>query len=514
MSRFFRRRVLWVTLACLVSAPVVLHLTVRRFARIEPPAVNVPAGQFIERAGTRSWGRSYVVRRENLLEVHLSGSPEEIGYAHARLLHDPMVELEGVLYQRFREMVSWSMGRLLLLDLAELRFHHLDRNLGPSRQRELGAAARGFEPDPFAGFMPTFQRLVYLNSLYDIALSFEHSPLLGCTSFVLSGDLVTGGDTLLARNFDFELDEAFDRGKAVFLIREDASIPFASVSWPGLIGVVSGMNVEGVAVVAHGARAGSPSPEGEPVALELRRTLSTARNTEEAIAALSARDTMVSHLVVVADANGRAAVVERVPAERAHVRRLGERAVVTNHFEGPAAADPKNLRVRATSSTLERRRRGEELLGQLRGPVTAREAVTLLRERRGPEGVRFELGDRRAIDALIAAHGVVMNTTRRVLWVSEGPRLLGRFVSFDLGRLLGPDRPVDPEPVEALAADPLLGTEEYARWRAQQRPSAAHDWSMRQAEPRTAAGQREGDGGQGQHQHDRDWRGDAGQADQ
>jgi hypothetical protein len=46
------------------------------------------------------------------------------------------------------------------------------------------------------------------------------------------------------------------------------------------------------------------------------------------------------------------------------------------------------------------------------------------------------LGDRRAIDAFIAIHGVVMDTTARVIWVSEGPHLRGRFVRFDVGRLL------------------------------------------------------------------------------
>ena len=41
-------------------------------------------------------------------------------------------------------------------------------------------------------------------------------------------------------------------------------------------------------------------------------------------------------------------------------------------------------------------------------------------------------------DALIATHGVVMDATARALWVSEGPHLAGRFLRFDLARLLDP----------------------------------------------------------------------------
>jgi hypothetical protein len=51
------------------------------------------------------------------------------------------------------------------------------------------------------------------------------------------------------------------------------------------------------------------------------------------------------------------------------------------------------------------------------------------------------LGDRRAIDALIATHGVVADTTARVLYVSVGPHLSGRFVGVDL---LAPDVPPSP----------------------------------------------------------------------
>jgi hypothetical protein len=61
---------------------------------------------------------------------------------------------------------------------------------------------------------------------------------------------------------------------------------------------------------------------------------------------------------------------------------------------------------------------------------------------------RCPRGDRRAIDAMIATHGIVADTTARVLWVSAGPHLSGRFVRFDLKDLLSPDHDPagDPEP--------------------------------------------------------------------
>jgi isopenicillin-N N-acyltransferase-like protein len=230
--------------------------------------------------------------------------------------------------------------------------------------------------------------------------------------------------------------------------------------------VTSGMNAAGVAVVVHGGRAGRTLARGEPVLHALRRVLGTARTTEEAVAALGDRTPMVSHIVIVTDAAGTAVAVERVPGEAPFVRPLGERSAVTNHLEGPAAGDPKNQRVRRTTTTLARRARADELLAHLPANANVPDAVSLLRDRDGVGDTRLPLGDRRAIDALIATHGVVMNATRRVLWVSEGPHLIGRFIAFDLGRLLadGFDPADDRRPPPTLPPADLLTSGAYARW--------------------------------------------------
>jgi hypothetical protein len=122
--------------------------------------------------------------------------------------------------------------------------------------------------------------------------------------------------------------------------------------------------------------------------------------------------------------------------------------------------------VRSATSTLARRRRGEALLEGRQGKVDAAAAVSLLRDRSGTGGEPLPLGDRRAIDALIATHGVVMNTRERVLWVSESPHLLGRFVAFDLARLLSVDFEPEGDTHErdAIFADSLLKSSRFRDW--------------------------------------------------
>jgi hypothetical protein len=387
--------------------------------------------------------------------VRLQGTPEAIGFAHSALLRREMLENEGILLGRFEEAVPGRVTRTLLLDLARFRYRSIERGMSLDRRTEIAAGAAGFAPDPYADFLPTYQRFLYLNALYDIALSFEHSPLVGCTTLGFHGTARPGGGVLLARAFDMEVDAVFDRKKAVFFVSSPGLIPFASVAWPGLVGVVSGMNAEGLAVVVHGARAGEPRTEGEPVVHALRRVLTRARTVAEATRLLAERPPLVSHLIVLADAHGELSAVERVPGAALVVRPLPERAAVTNHFEGSASEDEKNLRVLRETSTRARRERADELLSRLTSPVQPDQVLGVLRDRSGVGGVPLPLGDRRAIDALIATHGVIFDTATRTLWVSEAPHLLGRFVAYDLRRVLGPAYAPETGALPALPADPL-----------------------------------------------------------
>jgi isopenicillin-N N-acyltransferase like protein len=454
-----------VSLSLLVGVPVASHVGVRWASRIDAPSVRAITLSVSQSPSGRIAGRSFVRRVGKILEVHLSGSPEEIGKAHALLLYDDMVTTERVVWRLLDDKVPNRFARLLLLDTGQFAYRRVAESMPAERRVELGAAASAFAPDPFADRFPTFQRFVYLTALYDISLAYERSPLVGCTTFTFSGD-AAAGSPLLARAFDFDVDDVFDERKAVFLVEEDGKIPFASVAWPGLVGVVSGMNASGVAAVVHGARAGPTRTTGEPVVHELRRLLSTARTTDEAVVALEASEPLVSHIVVISDAAGHAVAVERVPGARPFVRPLGPKSAVTNHLEGPFAGDPKNLRVREISSTLPRRARGDELVQGLSHPATALDAVSMLRDRAGASGATLPLGDRRAIDALIATHAVVMETATHRLWVSEAPHALGRFVAFDLDALFAEKAGSETDtPHAEIPADPLLSSSDYEKVR-------------------------------------------------
>lgn len=456
------------TLAAALLIPTAAHLGITAGTRIEPPPIASTSGDPSALANDpdlRGLGPAYARHRGRILEVRLVGTPEQIGHQHGRLLYPEMVTNEETLYAQFKHYVPLAPVRWMIMDISRLQFRYVDRGMPEERRREIAAQARAFTPDPFEEFLPTYHRFIFLQSLYDIALSFEHSPLIGCTSFALSDGAFEAGHTVLARNFDFEAGSVFDEGKAVFLVREEGRIPYASVAWPGLVGAVSGMNAEGLALVVHGGRAREPQAEGEPVVHTMRELLGRARSIGEAVEILEKARPMVSHIVMLVDASGEAAIVERAPGAPLHVRRGRGKVPLTNHFEGPLAADPANKIVEAVTSTRPRRMRLDELLSNLPSGASVKDVVGILRDRRRVGGEALPLGNRKALDALIATHGVVMDTTARALWVSEGPHLVGRFLRFDLARLLDPSfEPRPDDEVVAIPEDEILTNGAYDAW--------------------------------------------------
>lgn len=453
-----------VALAVVLVVPVLGHLLVGLFARVDPPAVTVPSFELREEGSVKRAGRGWTTKRGVTL-VHLEGSPEEIGAQHATLLRDRMIADEQELWDGFADVVPFWPARVLMFDLGRIRYVDVADGIPDPRRRELAAQAATFQPDPFASKIPTYQRMVTLHALYDIALGFERSPLLGCTAFALAPEDTEDGHAIFARAFDFEATEIHDEGKAVFLVHEDGRIPFASVAWPGLAGVLTGMNAEGVAMAVHGGRAREPVTKGIPTVLSLREALSTARDTKEAVRILENQPVMVSHIVFVADASGRFARVERAPGVPAFVKETRERIGVTNHFEGPLADDPRDAEVRKNTTTVARKKRIDQLLAELppKGGSVPR-AVAILRDHGCADEPSCPLGDRRAIDALIATHGVVADLTTKTLWVSQGPHLSGRFVKVEPGLLVQGNGAI-PEELESLAEDPVLGDGRYEEGR-------------------------------------------------
>jgi hypothetical protein len=84
--------------------------------------------------------------------------------------------------------------------------------------------------------------------------------LFGCTSFGVWGRATAGGETILARNFDFPYDAqgSFVNDQIIMAYEPTGKANFVSFAWPGLVGVFSGLNEAGVTVLDNVGNARNP----------------------------------------------------------------------------------------------------------------------------------------------------------------------------------------------------------------------------------------------------------------
>ena len=446
----------------MVSLLVLAHRGILRWLQLTPPReaalalaqhakpALVVAG---EAPGRRQVGRSFSHRARGVWEYHLFGDALDLGYAHASLALPLLEETERYMFAEFRHFVPSALARAALKTAVLFKYRHLLDGVSADLRTEMTALA-GSQPDPFGDFLPIYHRIQFYHALHDITQSLEHSPFLGCTGFAAGSTATPTGHLILGRNFDFEGPPIFDRDKAVLFFHPQGKLAFASVGWAGMVGVVTGINAMGVYVSVNAMRTTDNQVSGVPVSLLIRQVMETAKTLDEAIEILRSQPVMVPDLYLLGDGkSAEAAVVERSPT-RFVVKRSRGTLPVANHSESPEfAGDPENSRLRDELTSGARLTRLREVLAERTGAIDAPGALAILRDKRGPGGIELGLGNRSALDALIATHSVVVDATEMILWVSRGPHALGSYVGFDLrAALRGEDRPVPPD----LPTDPVL----------------------------------------------------------
>jgi hypothetical protein len=76
----------------------------------------------------------------------------------------------------------------------------------------------------------------------------------------------------------------------------------------------------------------------------------------------------------------------------------------------------------------------EELLGDHK-KITPTIAVDILRNKEGLKDNDIGYGNEKALNQLLAHHGIVFKPEQRLAWVSSNPYQLGEFVAYDLNKI-------------------------------------------------------------------------------
>jgi predicted choloylglycine hydrolase len=161
------------------------------------------------------------------------------------------------------------------------------------------------------------------------------SPMTGCSTVTLTGKASPDGIGRFGRNLDFPSFNIADKGSAVLIFHPRDRFKFAAVTWPGLIGVLSGMNEHGLTLANMEVDRPRGMPQAMPYTLLYRTVLEKCKTVQEAIDLLEKTPRQTANNLMLMDAAGDRAVVEIMPA-KITVRRASEDQplISTNHHRG------------------------------------------------------------------------------------------------------------------------------------------------------------------------------------
>lgn len=246
----------------------------------------------------------------------LSGTPEQIGRQHAALLAKP-----GKAALEFPKRISAELGVEAFWPFMAQAGRTLLLKAPKRHQDELTAIAQNSDLAD--------DSLAVANTLLELRR-------MGCSSIIVEPARSATGGPLLGRNFDFPTLGELHKYSILLIYRPDGQHAFASIGFPGLVGVFSGMNDAGLAVATLDVEASADGsrkfdPTGTPLAFVFRRVLEECTTVDEAEALLKSETATTWMNLAVCDRDG-GAVFEITPDTIA--RRDDDHGLVrsTNHF--------------------------------------------------------------------------------------------------------------------------------------------------------------------------------------
>ena len=406
--------------------------------------------------------------------MYVEGDALQRGLIIGSLSDSLLKRQEKIFFGKIKQMVPSEFKLGLLRQFLKVYNRKLYKNVTEEYQTEIYGLSR-FSSKDYDDIAPPYLRSLYLHGAHDIGHALSDLSLVGCTSFAVWNEKSADGSLLIGRNLDFYAGDDFAENKVVYFIKPDLGHPFVSVSWPGMIGVVSGMNLEGLTVTINAGKSDLPLVAKTPIAILAREILQYAKNIDEAIAIAKKREVFVSESIMIGSANDGKAVLLEVSPNHFGIYDVpnSSELICANHFQSETYKNDKNNAKQITESHSKYRfDRMEELLDETQ-KVSPEDAVRILRDKSGLKDKSIGFGNEKALNQLLAHHGIVFQPEQKLVWISANPYQLGEFVCYDLKKIFDSKGNRNPgnseiktlsETNRNIAKDAFLDTKEYANY--------------------------------------------------
>lgn len=405
---------------------------------IEEPILSVDKNNIhVVDYGTHKQQANSVFRKSEsgLLEVKVEGDAQERGIALGALLTDYLEYQEKVFVDQILQIIT-SEKYLKFLRIMLIIFNrNLDEHIPQEYLIEIAGISK-YCTDKYNAIGSPYERQINYHAAHDIGHTMQQYMLVGCSSFILGGKNTKNGELLVGRNFDFYVGDDFARNKLMLFVEPTDGYKFASITWPGMIGVLSGMNEKGLTVTINAAKGAMPTSSSTPISILVREILQYASNIEEAINIAKKRKLFVSESILIASKNDkRAVIIEKTPSQMDVYEKEEFPLICANHYQSELLKNTKeNITNIETSDSKYRFDRLKELIDTNK-KYQAEDVAAILRNRYGKGGEDIGFSNEMTINQSIAHHAVIFMPESGLMWVSTPPWQSGKFVCYDLNKI-------------------------------------------------------------------------------
>jgi len=220
---------------------------------------------------------------DEITVLYLWGTPYEMGYAHGKLAADKIKSFYAAVDSVLQEEFKANAGMLGAI------WMQLEPFVPPDYLEEMKGLADG------SGL--TMDQVKAMHALPDAS---EYH----CSYFAAWGKAVPDGHLYQMRCLDYAMKAHIQEYPALLVQKPNKGNIFVNVGWLGMIGVISGMNANGLGVSEIGDNFG-PAHEtlqGEPMPFLLREVLQRAGGLDEAVKMIQEAKRTSSYHYCVGDA--------------------------------------------------------------------------------------------------------------------------------------------------------------------------------------------------------------------
>lgn len=383
---------------------------------------------------TYSIGKNTLVKNKfGIWELYVEGNPLERGLIIGSLTRELMHKQERAIFDKIETLVPSSGYQKFLSKMISFFNRKMHLHVPGEYKAEIYGVSR-FALDEYDSFAPPYIRALYLHGAHDIGHALQDLMLVGCTSFAAWDSKTRDGQLLIGRNFDFHISDEFAEEKIAAFINPTEGHKFMMYTWGGMTGVVSGMNEKGLTVTINAGKSRIPLLAKTPISLVAREILQYAGTTAQAIEIAEKREVFVSEAIMIGSAAERKAILIEVAPNNFGVYEVSNtnQLICSNHFQSEEyREDHRNNKARVESHSTYRFNRMQELLEESEA-VTPVQAAGILRNREGLKDAAIGLGNEKAINQLLAHHGIIFKPEENKVWISSNPFQMGAFVAYDL----------------------------------------------------------------------------------